>query len=156
MDEKNIIQQGTVGKYSIDITRAGYVMDTDDFTVILSWGMTDKSMTIRKSEMQHTDDGWIFIFPTDEMVGVVTASCEVFQPDMDMPDGKWKIVDRQRLCFVATTACPLLSCGGEKCGEHQVKYDRVYNDSSAHGRNYLVDVNYIPITADGDFLTVRV
>ena len=125
MNTKNIIQRGTEPKYLIEIDREGFDMSTDDFAVRLSYGMQGGSITITKSDMRQGIDGkWLMCFSTDDMVGAVTASCMIQVPDNDIPGGTMAEVDRQILCFVASTPNPHLIMYDEDTKDHIVHYTR--------------------------------
>jgi len=105
INSKNIIQQGEEAKYLIAIEREGFSMADNDFSVTLSWGMQGRHLTIPKSQMMKDENGqWIFVFSTDEMVGVVTAECVYDVPDGDYPDQFRTEKERQPLCFINTSS----------------------------------------------------
>ena len=65
MNVKNIIQQGEDAKYNIRIEREGFSMQDNDFRLTLKWGMQEKQLVIKKSQMMDLEAGnWLFIFPT--------------------------------------------------------------------------------------------
>ena len=103
MNVKNIIPQGEDAKYNIRIEREGFSMQDNDFRLTLKWGMQEKQLVIQKSQMMDDEAGnWLFIFPTKDMVGVVTAVCEYDVPDGDYADGFRTEKEEQPLCFVNT------------------------------------------------------
>lgn len=133
MNCNDIIQQGEEAKYQITITRQGFDMNTDDFQLLLSWGMLGKSLTITKDEcFSNEDDEWFFIFSTVNMIGKVTVDCEFKVPDTDYADGYRTESDRQILCFVAPTPLPQLLCTPvAQCTDTTVVYQRT-EDSSVY------------------------
>lgn len=126
INSRNIIQQGQEAKYRIMIDREGFSQHENDFEVCLQWGMKGQELTIPKSEMMENErNEFFFVFPTKDMVGVVTARCTYYVPDMDYADGLREEVEQQPLCFVNTgVALPhMLSDGGIYDGSH-VSYER--------------------------------
>lgn len=111
MDVRNIIQQGDVGKYYVDIKGEGVNQDAYDFSITLSWGLLGSTLQIPKSEMLKASNGrWFFMFDSSDMTGVVTAKCEYQVLDNDFSDDYGSQTDGFRsevsidyLCFVVTT-----------------------------------------------------
>lgn len=111
MDVRNIIQQGDVGKYYVDIKDEGVNQDAYDFNITLSWGLLGQTLVIPKSEMLKASNGrWFFTFDSTDMTGVVTAKCEYQVLDNDFSDdygarteGFRSEVSIDYLCFVTTT-----------------------------------------------------
>lgn len=156
MDCKNILQQGDEAKYAMRIDQEGYNMETDNFELELSWGMMGKKMTIKKSEMTWTIDGYFFfIFDSSDMVGRVTARCTYWVPDIDCPDGLRIEVDEQLLCFVATTPLPKFACVPAPGCEHNVTYERSDQSGVASNYQYLASVEGDRfITKDTEYILV--
>lgn len=126
INSRNIIQAGQEAKYRIMIDREGFSQHENDFEVVLQWGMKGQELTIPKSEMMENERGeFFFVFPTKDMVGVVTARCTYYVPDMDYADGLREEVEQQPLCFVNTgVALPhIMDDGGIYDGRH-VSYER--------------------------------
>ena len=126
INSRNIIQQGQEAKYRIMIDREGFSQHENDFEVCLQWGMKGQELTIPKSEMMENErNEFFFVFPTKDMVGVVTARCTYYVPDLDYADGTREEVEQQPLCFVNTgVALPrMMGDGGIYDGQH-VSYER--------------------------------
>lgn len=126
INSRNIIQQGQEAKYRIVIDREGFSQHENDFEVCLQWGMKGQELTIPKSEMMENErNEFFFVFPTKDMVGVVTARCTYYVPDLDYADGTREEVEQQPLCFVNTgvTLPHMLGDGGIYDGSH-VSYER--------------------------------
>lgn len=145
----DILQQGEEGKYRIKVGTDTFDPDRDDFSIVLSWGLAGKELTIDKADMQRDYEGyWFFMFPTDGIVGMVTVECISHTSDEDDPDGTLQRVDRQRLCFVAVTPCPRLSCG--TCsGGSQITYERITGPDVTSAYQVLCDVNKLQLTVTG-------
>lgn len=142
MDCNNIIQRGEEAKYQITITRQGFDMNTDDFQLLLSWGLLGKSLTITKDEcFSNEDDEWFFIFSTDDMIGQVTVDCTFHVTDTDYADGYRTEADRQILCFVAPAPLPQLPCTPvAQCTDTTVVYQRTEDNSVYFPYSDLLDV----------------
>ena len=139
MDCKNILQQGDEAKYGVLISHDGFSMETDEFEVELSWGLSGQKKTIKKDDMVFGVDGYCyFIFETDDMVGRITAKCTYWVPDTDCPDGLRTETDIQMLCFVVTVPNPKFACvpATDKC-EHKVSYERSEASDVASKYEYL-------------------
>ena len=149
MDCTNILMQGDEAKYAMRIDHDGFNMETDEFELELSWGLMNKMMTIKKSDMTWTIDGYFyFIFDTSDMVGRVTAKCTYLVPDIDCPDGLRTEVDEQLLCFVCTDPLPKVACvPAQSACEHKVTYER--SDQSGVASNY----QYLASTEGDRFIT---
>lgn len=107
MSQDLILQKGDVGKFQISITHDDFDMEQDDFFVILRWGFLNQKEEILKEQMFSDEDGkWFFTFDTDDMAGQIEAECHYFVPDTDIDGNVFEEVDRQWLCFVASTPCP--------------------------------------------------
>lgn len=145
MDKKFIIQKGDTPKYQITITHPDFDMVRDNFYLILAFGMSDKSLTIQKSEMFFDEDNsCFFMFSSANMTGLVTAACHYFVPDSDMTDGYREEVDYQYIGFSTDDPCPSLAC--DTCSQQEdahVSYDRVWRND--------VNTLYLNVrTADGE------
>lgn len=101
----NIIQRGTEAKFSIEI--ADFDMTNNDFAVVLSYGFRHTEIEIKKEDMVNDpENGWCFLFDTTNATGAVTAECTYQVSDNAAEDGIRSVVDRQILCFVASTPRP--------------------------------------------------
>lgn len=125
-----IIQQGDVAKYQVEIKHEDFDMMHDDFEVTLEWGLLGKYVTIKKSEMPCDEDGhWFMLFDSSDAIGRVMATCHYWVPDSDMSDGVREEVDRQYIVFVTNIPCPKLACN-LSCKTHEdvphVTYTRVW------------------------------
>lgn len=156
MDCKNILFKGDEAKYGVLITQENFSMESDDFMVELSWGLSGKSMTILKDAMVFGVDGYCyFVFPTDEMLGRVSAKCTYWVPDMDCPDGLRTEVDEQLLCFVASDPLPRLACVPAPQCERKVQYQRSESSDVANQYEYLASVEGDRfITKDTEYILV--
>lgn len=156
MDCKNIIMQGEEAKYAMRIDTQGFNIETDDFNVMLSWGMMGRSLVIEKSQMTFSIDGYCyFVFDTSEMTGRVVAKCTYGVPDIDCPDGIRTEVDEQLLCFVASTPLPRFACVPAPGCEHKVTYERSDQSDVASDYQYLSTVEGDRlITADTEYILV--
>ena len=127
MDKKWIVSRGDIAKFQIEITHADFDQQTDDFKVVLSWGMRKQTMTIGHGDIKHDEDGNFFIvYDSSKMVGLVKAACHYDVPDSDVEGGTREEINYQWLCFV--TANPTAKfCGDfEPGGDGHVVYTRVY------------------------------
>ena len=156
MDCKNIIMQGEEAKYAMRIDAQGFNMETDDFNVMLSWGLMGRSLVIEKSQMTFSIDGYYyFVFDTSEMTGRVVAKCTYGVPDIDCPDGIRTEVDEQLLCFVASTPLPRFACVPAPGCEHKVTYERSDQSDVASDYQYLSTTEGDRlITADTEYILV--
>lgn len=154
MTANDIIYQGTRAKYRVAIDQFNQSADT--FSVTLLYGMMGKQMTIPKADMLEGADGrWYMQFPTDGMVGFVTAVCQYDVPDTDAQGGIRTKTDRQVLCFVATTPRPQMVCLPATDEDSPVHYERT-NDSDLGDYHLLADGNGLMLrTVDGLYLAVR-
>ena len=156
MDCKNIMKQGEEAKYAMRIDAQGFSMENDEFNVVLSWGMRGESITIDKSDMIFSIDGYYyFVFDTSPMAGKVTARCTYYVPDFDCPDGLRTEVDTQLLCFIATIPLPKFACVPAPSCEHKVTYERSDQSDVASDYQYLASVEGDRfITADTQYILV--
>ena len=85
LEEKAFV--GTGLKFVLEITAAGFDMQTDDFELTLKRG--PKSIVIQKAEMlQDAQDNFIVCFDSAELgTGVVQAIVTAYVPDLDFPTG---------------------------------------------------------------------
>ena len=104
MDKDKIIQQGTVAKWEIDITRPDFRMDEDGFAVTLSWGFTGHNLTIGKDDMVIEDGKTTFTLDTTGIIGQINATC-AYYIHHDEIDSR-VVIDRQVIGFVVTGPCP--------------------------------------------------
>ena len=127
MDKKWLVSRGDVAKFQIEITHADFDQQTDDFKVVLSWGMTNQSMTIPQEDIKHDEDGNFFIvFDSSEMLGLVKAACTYRVADSDMEIGYREEINYQWLCFVTANPTAKFCCKFEPGGDGHVVYTRVY------------------------------
>lgn len=156
MNANNILQQGTELKYHVSIVREGFDMETDDFSVTLSWGIPQQSLTINKSDMQMGGDSqWLMSFSTANMLGAITAACSVRNVDSDEEDGVLTEVDRQVIAFIVNTPNPQLLVLPSDSESAQVTYERVTTPGSVSMYKYLCDANHLRLrTADGKYMAV--
>lgn len=137
---KNIVQQGEMVKFKITINQQGFVQNEDDFRVRLTYGMLRKEMVIEKKDMiSNSNDEWFFMFPTDDMVGLVMASCEFDVPDGDYKHGYRREVDRQYILAVITHPFPARVCVPSPSDNHVVTYERTEESDVAELYMYLQD-----------------
>lgn len=139
MDAKNIIPEGTLAKYKIDIKDEDFDIDRDDFTVTLNYGLQGKSITIPKDECIVAAEGCFFSFDTSDIIGQVMANCSYHVGDYDT-GGDRMVVDKQMLCFVSPVPCPrFLAC--PMCGEeeHLVEYTRIMESDATATYELLCD-----------------
>ncbi len=150
MAEIKIIRRGTEAKVLIDIKQVA--MEDIDFNVELIYGYRRNTITIPKSEMQQdTKGGWFFMFPTDDIIGVVTARCTWILNDTDCEDGERTKVDDQPLCFVADAACTkLFSC---PCAKDESAVQYTFTDESDIASEFLrlCDCDGHPLATDDDY-----
>lgn len=122
-----IVSRGDVAKFKIEITHKDFDQQTDNFYVVLTWGMMRQSMTIEHKDIIRDEKGNFFVFfDTFEMLGVVKAACHYDVPDSDMQGGIRKEVNYQWLCFVTNNPTPTFCCDFEPGGDGHVVYTRVY------------------------------
>lgn len=126
MEVKFFIQEGDVAKFQLQIEHADFSQATDNFYVVLRWGLFGKSLTIQKSEMSaDEDDNFFLIFDSTGMVGQLIAECHYMVPDSDMSGGVREEVDRQVLGIVTTSGNPQTACSYTVNSDH-VTYTRVW------------------------------
>ena len=127
IDKKWLVSRGDIAKFLIEITHADFDQQTNDFYVVLSWGMFRKSMTIEHQDIMRDDDGHFFvIFDSSDMLGMVKAACHYFVPDSDMNGGYREEVNYQWICFVTSDPTAQFCCNFEHGGDGHVVYTRVY------------------------------
>jgi hypothetical protein len=127
MDKTRIVSRGDTAKYKIEITHADFDQQRDDYSVVLSWGMFGREVTIAKKDMKHDEDGNHFLcFDSTEMLGWVKAACHYEIPDSDSPEGIREEVNYQWLCFVTSEPNPRLCGEPGSGGDGHVVYTRVY------------------------------
>ena len=127
MDKKYLVSQGDVAKFQIEITHADFDQQTDDFKIVLSWGMVRQSMSIEHKDIKHDEDGKFFIvFDSSEMLGLVKAECIYWVTDSDMKIGYREEVNYQWLCFVTADPTARFCCEFNPGGDEHVVYTRVY------------------------------
>lgn len=125
MDAKNIIPKGTLAKYKLEIKDDNFDLDRDDFSIELVYGMRGKHIVLQKSDCIIAPEGCFFSFPTDDMIGKVTAVCHYLVGDNDT-GGSRPVADIQFICFVSPVPCPtLLQCPACAEEEHTVIYTRI-------------------------------
>lgn len=91
--------EGTLLKYKIEITAEGFDQDEDDFEVDVRRG--SQSVTIRKADMVHTQEGWFLLIDTSALgPGKYEVITRAFVPDGDAPEGLRAEVDKQTLILV--------------------------------------------------------
>ena len=138
MAELNILQRGDKAKFLVYSQNPNFDMETCDFYLEIIYGMREKKITIPKSEfLVSIDMKRIFMFPTDDMVGKVTARMVWQCKDADASPDEWRQeVDEQVIVFVVDTPCPKLltcpSCSGEG---HDVSYE--LTDESGIAERYM-------------------
>ena len=127
MDKKYLVSRGDVVKYQIDITHADFDQQTDNFNVLLTWGMFQQEMLINHADIKHDEDGKFFIvLDTSEMLGRVKAACYYYVPDSDVEGGYREEVNYQWLCFVTDDPTAKFCCEFQPGGDGHVVYTRVY------------------------------
>ena len=127
MADLAIVQQGEKLKFIVTSQNMNLNLEEDDFYVELRYGMMGKKLVIPKSEFLYGTGGeFIMLFPTDGMVGKVTARFVWQCHDTDSsPNNQRQEVDEQIIAFVVTSPCPqLVIC--PKCSSegHDVRYER--------------------------------
>ena len=153
---KRIVERGAEVKYKIEIQREGFVMDTDNFELKLSWGLMDQHLIIKKSQMLTNEAGeWFFTFTvSDEMVGRLMVECSYDVPDDDYHDGFRTEVNRQCLALVIDHPLPPRICiPGAPVSGNNVIYTQIYQSDVAELYDYLTDRrgNKL-VTSDGYYL----
>jgi hypothetical protein len=127
IDKTRIVSRGDIAKFKIEITHADFDQQTDNFYVVLTWGMTNQSMTIPQEDIKHDEDGNFFIvFDSSDMLGLVKAACCYYIPDSDVEGGTREEINYQWLCFVTDDPTPKFCCDFEAGGDGHVVYTRVY------------------------------
>lgn len=127
IDKTRIVSRGDIAKFKIEITHADFDQQTDDFKVVLSWGMVKQTMTIEHKDIIHDEDGKFFIvFDSSDMLGLVKAACHYDVADSDMQSGIREEVNYQWLCFVTADPTAKFCCKFEPGGDGHVVYTRVY------------------------------
>ena len=127
IDKDWIVSRGDIVKYRIKITHADFDQQTNEFYVVLTWGMFRRSMTIEHKDIIRDEDGNFFIvFDSSEMLGMVKAACHYDVPDTDMEGGTREEVNYQWLCFVTTDPTAQFCCNFEHGGDGHVVYTRLY------------------------------
>ena len=126
-DMSRIVSRGDVAKFKIEITHKDFDQQTDNFYVVLTWGMMRQSMTIEHKDIKHDEDGNFFIvFDSSEMLGWVKVACHYDVPDSDVESGTREEINYQWLCFVTAEPTPQLCGDKEPGGDGHVVYTRVY------------------------------
>ena len=127
IDKTRIVSRGDIAKFKIEITHADFDQQTDNFYVVLTWGMTNQSMTIPYDDIIHDEDGNFFIvFDSSYMLGLVKAKCIYRVTDSDLESGYREEVNYQWLCFVTADPTAKFCCKFEPGGDGHVVYTRVY------------------------------
>lgn len=127
IDKTRIVSRGDIAKFKIEITHADFDQQTDNFYVVLTWGMTNQSMTIPYEDIKRDEDGNFFIvFDSTEMLGLVKAACTYRVADSDMEIGYREEINYQWLCFVTANPTAKFCCKFEPGGDGHVVYTRVY------------------------------
>lgn len=92
---------GTLLKYKIEIAVEGFDQDEDDFEVEVRRG--GQSVTIRKADMAHTQEGWFLLIDTAALgPGKYEVITRALVSDGDAPDGLRPEVDKQTLIIVSS------------------------------------------------------
>lgn len=155
MDSKLIIPQGEQVKFKIEISDPYYDIGRDDFEIELVYGMLGKSIVIKKSECIISAEGCFFSFPTNDMVGKVSAICHYNVGDSDT-GGIRQRVDMQRLCFISPVPCPtVMQCPACATEEHLVSYERI-TDSDATATYDLLCDKYGTVLVTRDLMNIYV
>ena len=151
----NVIQQGEVVKFIMDITREDFSMATGNFQVELSWGLLGQKKLISKADMLEATTGWIFSFDTSDVVGPVVAKATWYYDDADVPGAVRPETDEQLLCKVVSVPCPRFMTCPACSDDHDVTYTRTEESDIAAAYMRLVDVYDRPIlTDDGEYIFV--
>lgn len=159
MDSKFIIQKGDVAKYRVTITCNDFSQTANDFYVLLSFGMTGKTLKIMKSEMfTNEENNYYFAFRTDDMVGMICAECHYFVPDTDFDSGIREDVDYQLLGFVTSDPCPTFpqKCTCSVAEDNPVQYKRIFASDANTAYLYVRTSEQSRVmTSDGKNLRVH-
>jgi hypothetical protein len=127
IDKTRIVSRGDVAKFKIEITHADFDQQTDNFYVVLTWGMFNQSMKIEHADIKHDEDGNFFIvFDSSDMLGLVKAACHYVVQDSDIKSGYREEVNYQWLCFVTADPTARFCYKFEPGGDGHVVYTRVY------------------------------
>lgn len=155
MDSKLIIPQGELVKFKIEISDPYYDISRDDFEIELLYGMLGKSIKIKKSDCIIGAEGCFFSFPTDDIIGKVSAICHYDVGDSDT-GGIRQRADMQMLCFVSPVPCPtFLTCPACATEEHLVSYERI-TDSDATATYDLLCDKYGTVFVTRDLMNIYV
>lgn len=156
MTNNDIIQQGELAKFIADFSaRADFDPDTMDFELELQYGLMGKSINISKSKFRECSDGWLFSFPTSDIVGKVTAKMTIYVNDTDIKGGTRPETDEQIICFVAATPYPRVFCIPSDDATHDVTYTRTETSDIANLYERLADVyDRNILTCDGEYIYV--
>lgn len=170
MNTKNIVQQGELLKFKIMSNRPDLDLETVDFEMEIKYGLLGKKITIPKSEFIYGTAGeWVFMFPTDDIVGKVVARFIWQHHDTDVQPGQERQeVDEQIIAFVVCTPNPQMLICPVDTADHDVTYERTEESDIAsmylrlvctevvtpeHGEPYTI---YRPIiTRNDEYIYVR-
>lgn len=152
MDKKNIIQQGERVKYMVTFLRPDFNPEEMDFELELRYGFLGRKIVIPKSGFLYGTGGeWLFSFPTDGIVGKVTARMILHMTDTDISsDDDRQEVDEQVIAFVVTTPCPQFLTCPACTGSHDVSYERTEESDIASMYMRLVSTEWVQPDAGGD------
>ena len=151
----DIIMQGERAKYFVKSNKTNFRFEEDNYYLEIIYGMMGKKIVIPKSEFEYQNEKWIFSFPTDEIVGKVTARLVMELFDPDCPDSVRPEVDEQYIAFVVTNPCPqFLKCPACS-GTHEIVYERTEQSDVGNRYERLCDSKGKPfLTADDGHLYV--
>lgn len=114
MDCSKKIVAGEDCQFSVDIKYPGFDMATEEFSVMLTWGMSGSGMNFDKEDMVEKDGAWLFSFETGDMFGKLVAECRYAVVDATFADGKRNIVERHVLGNVVMS--PEVGCCLHRAG----------------------------------------
>lgn len=158
MDKSFLIEKGDTPKYKITITHVDFDMVRDDFNVVLTYGMTGKSVTIQKSGMYFDEDNnCFFMFSSADMTGLIKVACHYFVPDSDESIGYREEVEYQYLGFSTDDPCPSFACDVcQSTEEAHVVYERVWrNDVNTLYLNVRTSEGEPVLTSEGEQVRVH-
>lgn len=131
-----VIQRGDEARIPITIECEGYTQATDDFYIILSWGLLGEKRTFQKSDMLLEGGQYYLSFDTEDMLGTIVSECHFFIP-VAGSDPREE-VDRQPICVIRTSMPDL--------EDHSV----TYTSEEPEGCMYVADCSDLVIIQQGD------
>lgn len=156
MEQDRIIQKGDTAKFQVTITHADFDQQTDDFYVVVRYGIPDNELRVDKKDMIHDEDGNFFmLLPTSELAGRLKAECHYSVSDGDT-GGTREEVDIQWLAFVTDSPCPRFACNPCWGDDTHVQYKRIWrSDTSSLYLNLRTSDKMPVLDSDGNQIRVR-